>query len=114
MRKTFFYSRRKFTVDVAETGFFRRGLGLMFRTSGTNNLLFNISSESASKLLTAWFVFFPFLVLWIDGSKVADFRFVRPFEAFIDTTRRFSSIIELPLNKKNRDIELFFRRRSLQ
>src|SRR3989344_4382742 len=98
MKKTFFYSRRKFSVEAVKTGFFRRGLGLMFRTSRTKNLLFNISSESASRLLTAWFVFFPFLVLWINGNKVVDFRFVQPFEAFIDTTKGFSSIIELPLN----------------
>ena len=101
-------------MEVVKTGFFRRGLGLMFRISRTDNLLFDISSKSASKLLTAWFVFFPFLVLWINGNKVVDFRFVRPFEAFIDTTKGFSSIIELPLNKKNFKIVSFFRRRSLR
>tara|TARA_Y100000034_G_scaffold20974_2_gene24076 strand:+ start:1433 stop:1780 length:348 start_codon:yes stop_codon:yes gene_type:complete len=102
------YGDKSIEIEVKETGFLRRGLGLMFRTKSTRNLLFDFSKDTLTPL-TALFVFFPFLVLWLDNNnKVIDTRLVRPFEVHINTKKEFRKIIEIPINGKNGDILEFF------
>jgi uncharacterized membrane protein (UPF0127 family) len=82
--------------------------GLILRTRNTANLLFeNPGGENFD--LTSWFVFFPFLVLWLDGkNNVVDSRIARPFEARIKSRRAFSRVLEVPVNERNREIIDFF------
>ncbi|MEK6894139.1 MAG: hypothetical protein AABX10_01620 [Nanoarchaeota archaeon] len=94
---------RKILVDLKKTGFFRKGLGLTFRTRNTDNLLFEFNKEvSWQGTLTSIFVFFPFLTLWLDNkNKVIDYKVVRPFVFSISQKKRFYRIVEIPINKAN-------------
>ncbi|MEK6825118.1 MAG: hypothetical protein AABY02_04660 [Nanoarchaeota archaeon] len=113
MRYSFFLGKKRLFADVAETGLFRRGLGLMFRTRNTENLCFVFKNQgNKGRALTAAFVFFPFVVVWLDKRrKVVDMRYVLPWELYIHTKRRFSTILEFPVNLPNQGMVSFFRRK---
>src|SRR3989344_2821448 len=76
--------------------------GLMFRSSKSENLLFNISSDK-NPVLHSWFVFFPFLVLWLnDKNRVVEWKKVYPFSMGIKSSKKFSKFVEIPCNNKNK------------
>ena len=82
--------------------------GLIFRTKKTENIMFENLPEG-NFALTSYFVFFPFLVLWLNnGKKVVDFRIARPFELSMKTNKKAHSLLEIPINKKNKKIIEFF------
>ncbi len=97
---------KNISVPVKKTGFFRKGLGLTFRTKNTDNLLFDFGKYVTWQgTLTSFFVFFPFLALWLDkNNKVVDFRIVKPFIFSIKQNRKFYKIVEIPLNNRNLSI----------
>lgn len=113
MRYSFFLGKRKLSCDVEHVGLFRRGLGLMFRTSKTENLFFGFAREgNQGRQLTAWFVFFPFYAVWLDKhGKAVDIRYIRPWEFYIHTPKNFSSILEFPVNSHNRELIAILRRK---
>lgn len=78
--------------------------GLMFRSKQNSpRLLFN--GEFA---IHSYFVFSPFLTLWLDSqNNVVDYKIVRPFKTYVNSSKRFSKILEIPLNKGNQDIVNF-------
>ena len=95
-------------VELTKTGFFRRGLGLMFRTRETDNLLFSFD-KPCRVAITSWFVFFPFLAIWLDNkNSVVDMKVAKPFELAFRPKKPAKSLVELPLNAKNRDLIAFF------
>lgn len=104
------FNANKLLIDVKNTGFIRRGLGLTFRTRDTKNLLFEFSrGVTWQGNLTSIFVFFPFLALWLDDkNKVIDFRVVRPFEFCIKQKKKFRKIVEIPLNNRNKRLIVRF------
>lgn len=98
------------TIEIAvkNTTFLRRYSGLMFRTNQTQNLYFEfLSSELAA--IHSYFVFFPFLALWLgENNEVVDFQMVEPF-TFLSKPRKPSrKLIEIPLNKQNEKIFKIF------
>jgi|SRR3989344_6587504 len=104
------FKGKRFPVDVCKAGFFRKGLGLIFRTRDTENLLFDFYKDVTWQgNLTSWFVFFPFLTLWLDdNNKIIDFKVVRPFIFSISQKKKFRRIVEIPFNDKNRDLIVRF------
>lgn len=82
-----------------------RGLTFRFRKSAPA-LLFR-QWRRGSMALTALFVFFPFLVLWLDkNNNVLEARKVKPFTYFIDSKTKYVKIVEIPINSKyRREIE---------
>lgn len=102
------YEGRNVKVGVVSAGFFRKGLGLMFRTRNTDNLLFEFGGN-VRRGLTSWFVFFDFLVLWLDEkNRVIDKKIVKPFEFYIGIKCKFRRIVEVPINRNNKEILGFF------
>ncbi len=104
---------RKINIPVRRTGFFRRGTGLTFRTRNTDNLLFDFDESvdpgSIFAAVTSWFVFFPFLILWLDeDNTVVEKKIVRPFSLSFRPSRPFRKFVEVPFNEKNRQILTFF------
>lgn len=80
----------------------------MFRTSRTNNLLFSFSRASRVAI-TSWFVFFPFLAVWLDEkNRVIETRKVKPFIMAVKPKKPAKTLVELPLNAKNKDLIAFF------
>lgn len=97
---------RKITIPAKKVSLF--STGLILRTKNTKNLLFeNVLGKNFA--LTSYFVFFPFLVLWLDkGKRVIDFKIVRPFELKINSNKKTDSIVEIPINNRNKKIIRFF------
>ena len=72
-------NKKKIILSVKETGFFSRGIGLMFRSFKTKNLLFSFKKDVGLSI-TSFFVFFKFLASWLDDkNNVLEFKVVRPF-----------------------------------
>ena len=102
------FKNKKLKLNVNKTGCFTAGLGLMFRTKNTPNLLFDLGMN-VNAGITSVFVFFPFLVLWLDErNNVIEHRIVKPFRLFVKPRFEFRKFIEIPQNKKNRRIIKIF------
>ena len=100
--------KRKIKIPVVKTGFFRRGIGLMFRNKGTKNLLFEFTRDIRIAI-TSWFVFFPFLIIWLDSKNtVVEFKIVEPFTFKLTPKKKFRKFIEIPINAKNMEKIDFF------
>jgi len=80
----------------------------MFRSKNTNNLLFDFDRDVTTSI-TSFFVFFPFLAVWLDGNnKVVDSRIINPFQLSVRPKNNFRRIIEVPLSESTEEIIKFF------
>ncbi len=99
---------KKIKLKIFRTGLFSKILGLMLRSSGTRNLLFEFKKETLIPIHSL-FVFFPFLIIWFDSrNKVLDFKIVRPFTSLVKPKTEFRKFIEVPFNDENKEIIDFF------
>lgn len=79
--------------------------GLMFKRKETANALLFDFEKNTNASFHSLFVFFPFLVLWLDEkNKVIDLRIVKPFKMNIATTKSFQKVVEIPLNNNYTEI----------
>ena len=102
------YKDKLINIKAKKANFFASIGGLMFRSKETDNILFEFKNKSRYALHSV-FVFFPFLVLWLDeNNRVLDFKIVKPFSFYVDTNKKFNKILELPVNKENEKIIGFF------
>lgn len=103
-----YFSGKQIDVNVKRAGFLGKFFGLMFRSKNSSNLLFDFG-ESTRISLHSFFVFFDFLVLWLDDkNNVLDYQVCSPFMLRISTRKPFKKVIELPLNRNNYRITRFF------
>ncbi len=100
------FGNKLFEVEARELGELEMFLGLMFKTKNTKNLIF----ERAGKWgIHSFFVFFDFLALWLDEkNNVLEYKIVKPFTPYVAPSRRFARLIEIPINKENREIAGWF------
>ncbi len=99
---------RSISIDVRETGFFTRGIGLMFKSKETRNLVFYFNKPVILSI-TSYFVFFPFLAIWLDkANKVLHKEIVFPWKLALKPQKPFYSLVEVPINNKNSKIIRFF------
>ena len=104
------YSGKTIKLKIRRTGFFSKGLGLMFRTRGSDNLLFEFKKNSRISIHSL-FVFFSFLAIWLDSrNNVLEWRVIAPFCLRATPRKNFRKIIEIPFNSENkRAIEFFLK-----
>ena len=103
MRVKIDYSGKKLELDARKTGFFSKGIGLMFKTKNTNNLVFEFN-EDVSISIHSFFVFFPFLAVWLnDKNEVIECRIVRSWTFHVKPKNKFTKLIELPFNNRYKD-----------
>ena len=98
---------KKLIIDnVIETTFWLKFKGLMFRSKEKAPiLLFNISRKEA---IHSYFVFFKFLILWLDkDNNVVDWKVVKPFSLYEKSSHHFSKIIEIPISRRYFNIVKF-------
>lgn len=95
------YKRRKIRIDAHKVSELGKYIGLMFRDKESKNLLFEFNKECRIGI-HSFFVFFPFLIIWLDAkNNVIEFRIIKPFNFFIRPAKNFRRFIEVPLNLKN-------------
>lgn len=92
-------------VNVKKCNLFEMGRGLTFRRrEKAPALLFN-QWRRGSMALTAFFVFFPFFVLWVDKeNNILEIKKVKPFTSMIDSKTNYVKIVEIPINLKYLEI----------
>ena len=96
-------------VSVKKLSFFGRFSGLMFKTSQTENLLFDFG-KNVLMPIHSFFVFFHFLAIWVDEeNNLIEKRIVCPFCVSVSPKKEFNKLIEIPINEKNKKIVEFFR-----
>lgn len=99
------YRRNKFDLNLKVCNWFGRFLGLMFtRRENARALLFEFKNPVRAPI-HSFFVFFDFVAIWLDDKdKIVDLKIVTPFKFIILPKKSFSKIIEIPINRKHKEI----------
>lgn len=102
---TFFKKGKSFSVIVKDCNLFWKGVGLMFsRRENAEILIFRFKKKTRI-VIHSFFVFFPFAALWLnEKNEVIDSKIVKPFTSCVLPTEKSFSLIEIPLNKKNKNL----------
>ena len=102
------YSGKSLNLKIKRTNLFSKFFGLMFRSSETENLLFDFAKDCKIRI-HSFFVFFPFLIIWLnEENEVVGHKIVKPFRFSVSSTKKFRKFVEVPINRKNRRILDFF------
>lgn len=97
----FFYKNKKIKIEVRKVSALGKISGLMFKKKETENLLFEFKKPTQIAI-HSYFVFFPFLAVWLDSyKKVIEYKIVKPFTWAIKPSKPFNYLVEIPLNKRN-------------
>ena len=108
----FNYKRKKICLSIKRTNYFTKGIGLMFRTKNTSALIFKFKKPTRISI-HSYFVFFPFIAIWLDKSnKILETKLVKPFTFIVKPKKRYVTLVEIPINNKNRHIIDIFRRKN--
>lgn len=95
---------RKFSLNVKECNAVERMKGLMFSSKNSEILLFSFK-RPAKTAIHSFFVFFPFVAVWLDErEKIVGSEVVRPFTACVKPEKKFSKIVEIPFNERNSEV----------
>jgi len=98
------FKKKSFSLEAKKVSSFGKFLGLMFKSRNTGNLLFEFHPLEP-RAIHSFFVFFPFLAIWLDrNNKVLEWNLVKPFTFVVTPKNSPAKLIELPLNEKNREI----------
>ncbi|MEK6757668.1 MAG: hypothetical protein AABX88_00930 [Nanoarchaeota archaeon] len=100
----FNYKGKKISVDAKPCNLFWMVCGLMFsrREKAEALLLFDLK-KSAKLKIHSWFVFYPFVAVWLDKrDKIIEIKIVKPFTFLVEPTKSFNKLIEIPINNKYR------------
>lgn len=75
--------------------------GLMFiRKGNAKPLLFSFPKQT-SLAIHSFFVFFPFLAVWLDDKdNIMEIKTIKPFIPYIKPKKNFYKLLEIPINKK--------------
>lgn len=102
------FKKKSINVPAKKVGFWGKLSGLMFRTKDTPNLLFEFHPCEITTI-HSFFVFFPFLALWLDkDNRVLEWNFVKPFTLAVTPKKSPTKLVEIPLNEKNCKITRLF------
>ena len=102
------YKKRKISFEVLKVPWWYEGIGLMFsRRKKASALIFNLR-KSSRMAIHSWFVFFPFVAIWLDkNKKIISIKEIRPFRFRILPSVKFEYLIEIPKNEKYDEIMNF-------
>lgn len=102
------FKNKNVSIDVKKVSLLGKFTGLMFRSKNTRNLLFEFGSQEPAAI-HSFFVFFPFLAIWLDkDNNVAEWDVVKPFIPLVKPKNQPARLVEVPINKKNKKIIALF------
>jgi len=94
------FNGKRIDVSAKKVGSFGKIRGLIF-SRGFDNLLFEFDKDVKIGI-HSWFVFFPFLAVWLDSKdSVVDVKVVRPFSSYISPKKYFRKLLEIPMSETN-------------
>ena len=98
------YKGRKIDIRVRKEGFFSYCIGLMFKKREAENILFEFSKDG-KWAIHSFFLFFPFVVLWMDNkNRIIETKLVKPWSFHVKPRRKYRKLVEIPVNNGNRKI----------
>lgn len=84
---------------------FEKFSGLMFSSRKNARALLFKFNKPTRLAIHSFFVFYPFLAIWLDEkNKAVKISVVKPFNPFVKPKKSFTKLIEIPLSKKYRKI----------
>jgi len=96
--------QEKINLKAKKLSFLGKYIGLMFKSSETNNLLFEFNTDRIISI-HSYFVFFPFLAVWLDkDNNLVESQMVKPFTTLVKPKTHVRRLVEIPLNKDNKHI----------
>jgi len=99
--------RRK--INVWHCSFFGKFLGLMFSKRESAPVLLFDFGHKVNMGIHSFFVFYDFLTVWLDEkNRVVQVDRVKPWVPYLRPKKKYSKLIEIPINRKNRDLVRFF------
>ncbi len=102
---SFNFKNKKFKIPVKKLSWFEKGIGLMFSSGKKAKILLFEFQKPTKMSFTSLFVFFPFLIIWLDNkNNVLDFRKVKPFTFHIPSRKPCRKVLEIPFNDKYKEI----------
>lgn len=102
---SFNYKGRKIKIKAKTCNFLRKFFGLMFKSKEKSEALLFEFRKPVKIKIHSLFVFFPFIAIWLDDkNKIVDFKVVKPFSFTISSKKPCNKLIEIPVNKKYRDL----------
>jgi uncharacterized membrane protein (UPF0127 family) len=100
MRFCFKYKKKKVCLEVEECSGVMQGIGLTFRSKSSRALLFDFY-KPVRMAITSLFVFFPFIAVWLDDkNRILEIKAVKPFTFVCRPKKRFTKLLEIPINSK--------------
>jgi len=98
------FKGEEINLSVRKVSLIGRISGLMFRSSNSENLLFEFGKNKIIAI-HSFFVFFPFLAIWLDDeNNVLDFKIVNPFIPMVKSDKLSRKLVEIPINGRNKDL----------
>ncbi len=99
------YKKERVNVDLKVCNCFERFLGLMFaKKEKAKALLFDFK-KSVKIPIHSFFVFFPFIAIWLDGkNKIIGLKIIKPFRFCVCPKNFFSKLIEIPVNRRYNNV----------
>jgi uncharacterized membrane protein (UPF0127 family) len=83
----------------------KRTRGLMFRRKESSKVLVFPFKKETLTPIHSYFVFFPFLAIWLDkNNKIIEIKRINPFKPIIKTKRPFKTLLEIPINKNYEEL----------
>jgi len=103
------YRNKKINLLTEDCNIFRKFSGLMFsRREKTGILLFDFK-EKQKIAIHSFFVFYPFIAVWLDKkNKIVDLKIVKPFAFCVSPKKSCFKLVEIPINRENQKIVDFF------
>ncbi|MCK9568023.1 DUF192 domain-containing protein [Candidatus Pacearchaeota archaeon] len=102
---TFFHKGKRFSVVAKSCNLLRKGIGLMFSRREKAKILIFEFNKKRKIIIHSFFVFFSFAALWInEKNEIVDLKIVKPFTSCVYPSEKSLSLIEIPINKKNKNL----------
>ena len=87
------------TIELKKVSRIGKFIGLMFKTSDTEALLFDFG-EKTNAGIHSFFVFFKFYAVWLDDKKqIVKIEKIRPFTFLVKPGKKFRFLVEIPENQ---------------
>ena len=99
------HKNRKFFLKVKKCDRLDEIFGLMFQKKESARILLFDFSGREKLTLHSFFVFFPFIAVWLDDkNRILEIKRINPFSFGISSPKIFSKIIEIPINSNYKGI----------
>ena len=100
-----FKNKKILIPNVKKVSGFEKGIGLMFSSREKAKALLFEFEKPTKMSYTSLFVFFPFIIIWLDSSNnVLDFRKAIPFTFNIPSRKLYKKVLEIPFNSNYEEI----------